>query len=529
VICLLPPPTAPANVVQKGCISMKWLAKIACAALLAMLAALPARAEWLRAESPRFVVYSEDNADRLRERVAELEDFDALLRLLTGTPAAEAPSKLTVYLVRGYGQLRRIRPSLTSQVGGFYTAGLEGALAVSDTLDANRTPNATEILFHEYAHHFMQQYFPGVYPPWYTEGFAEYLMTVRFARGTIELGRSNAGRASFIGDHIRPLTLDRVLWGAPRDLMHGEVLQFYAQSWLFVHYMLRDRDRARLLNRYLVATSAGQDPREAFAEIFAVRPEQLQQQMLAYYRNGITFSRLPRPSASAPVPIAVDRMPAGSGDLVLLDAALRIGDGGEALLQRARREAGARSDPFARRVLARAEAVYGEGAAAERLLTALLADAPDDSELLYLMGMRHLMAARTDQPRRAEHHRTAAEWFARAIAAAPNHYPSLYRRAESLSTAPGFPSEEALDLLLRAHRIAPQSAPVRLSAAGMLIARGRHAEAEAMLLPLASQPHLPSYAQAAQELLVKARARTGPAPAVFPPAPQENGPAKPSG
>ena len=31
------------------------------------------------------------------------------------------------------------------------------------------------VLHHEYAHHFMLQYFPATYPGWYTEGFAELM------------------------------------------------------------------------------------------------------------------------------------------------------------------------------------------------------------------------------------------------------------------------------------------------------------------------------------------------------------------
>ena len=50
--------------------------------VLGALAAAPARAEWRRAESPNFIVYSEVSEARLRERVTLLENFDRLLRLM---------------------------------------------------------------------------------------------------------------------------------------------------------------------------------------------------------------------------------------------------------------------------------------------------------------------------------------------------------------------------------------------------------------------------------------------------------------
>ena len=38
------------------------------------------------------------------------------------------------------------------------------------------------MLFHEYAHHFMFQYFPAGYPSWYVEAFAETLATIDLHR-----------------------------------------------------------------------------------------------------------------------------------------------------------------------------------------------------------------------------------------------------------------------------------------------------------------------------------------------------------
>jgi hypothetical protein len=64
---------------------MKFLVKLAAALAWLAVASAPAEAAWLRAESPHFVVYGEGDEAALRARTATLEDFDALLRLLTGT------------------------------------------------------------------------------------------------------------------------------------------------------------------------------------------------------------------------------------------------------------------------------------------------------------------------------------------------------------------------------------------------------------------------------------------------------------
>src|SRR5690606_17382921 len=45
------------------------------------------------------------------------------------------------------------------------------------------------VLKHEYAHHFMMQYFPGAYPGWYVEGYAETVATIRFLdNGSFHIG-----------------------------------------------------------------------------------------------------------------------------------------------------------------------------------------------------------------------------------------------------------------------------------------------------------------------------------------------------
>ena len=75
-----------------------------------------------------------------------------------------------------------------------------------------------------------------------------------------------------------------------------------------------------------------------------------------------------------------------------------------------------------------------------------------------------------------------------------------------------FTSENTLNILLLANELAPQVAEVRMKAASVLLAQKKFAEAESMVLPLASDPHNARLAAAAQRLLAAARAK-GAAPA----------------
>src|SRR5262249_27179427 len=145
-----------------------------CAALLA-LGAGPARAEgaWLRAETPHFVIYSGTTQERLRDAAAKLESFDAVLRQIVRPIDSPAKGKLEIYLFRDFKTMQIVWPRAGAGVGGFYTTSPDfiGAFALY-RFDLGVA--AHEILFHEYAHHFMLQHFAGGYPPWFVEGFAEY-------------------------------------------------------------------------------------------------------------------------------------------------------------------------------------------------------------------------------------------------------------------------------------------------------------------------------------------------------------------
>jgi hypothetical protein len=53
----------------------------------------PAHADWIKAESERFIVYSDGGEGKLREFVQELESCDRFLRLRMGLEVDEAPPK----------------------------------------------------------------------------------------------------------------------------------------------------------------------------------------------------------------------------------------------------------------------------------------------------------------------------------------------------------------------------------------------------------------------------------------------------
>lgn len=470
-------------------------------AVLGLLLPAVAQAEWRRAESANFVVYGNVAESQLRERVVLLEDFDRLLRMLASGDEGRSP-KLHIYMISGIGDLRMIRP-VPDGIAGYYIATDDGIAAF---VDGRAEGRGNETLLHEYTHHFMRQHMHAAYPLWYVEGFAEYFSTVRFASRHIDIGDYSRGRAYQILSG-QWLPMERVLAGGTAGLSREAMSAYYAQSWLLVHYFHSNPQRQQALARLLRASRRGGDARSALQAATGLTPEQLTEELRRYIRPGtITYRRAPR-GGGAPTAVTVTAMPPATGDLILYEAALRVGiveENRQPYLQRIR-AAAARypDDPFAMRVLAHAELLHGDENAADRLLDRLLAPSPNDADLLYLKGMRYLVAAQSDSPPEGAA-ASARTWFARARAADPNHYQALARYVESLRGGAEFDSDEARDLLVEASRLAPQVASIALNTANVLINRGDYDQAIRLLTPLAVNPHDQGLADIARRLIALA-------------------------
>lgn len=488
-----------------------WAAAVAAAASL--LTAAPAWAEWRKAESPNFILYSQSSEAKAREQAALLEDYHQFLRLLTGVTEPPAPNKLRVYLVRGRGQLRLVR-NVPEGVAGFYTANGDGIAAFVDDRGGG-WGGSEEILFHEIAHHFMLQYRPSAYPAWFIEGFAEYVMTAEFKDRFIEYGQPSANRAGWLRN-ARWLPFEKILFeGVPKNPQDRAL--FYAQSWLLSHYMMRDDARREKFRAYLTAIANGIAPRQAFTEQFG-ELRAFERSVQTYAARQMTYTRITRASAATPPAVKLETLPQSAETLLLADANMHVGVGPAyvpALLERVRSEARKYpDDPYARRILAKAETLYGDAGAGERMVDMLLAAAPNDGELLYLKGMHFLRAGRSAAgDAKPQLFKQARSWFVRAHKADKFHVPTLARYGESLTTDPKFDSDNTLEVLLLARELAPQVSELSMNAANLLLLRGRFKEAENILLPLASHPHNPGLAAAAQALLERARARQKPGPA----------------
>jgi len=495
----------------------RWavLLAAACAVMVfALFGAAPAEARWLRAESPKFIVYSDGDDMRLREQVQQLEMFDAVLRAAHQLdPRGVPPRKLTIYLVKDHASLARMWPGEPEHIAGLYNAssGDISAIAIRDSKEtthraANQDTWEESTLFHEYTHHFMLQNFPFGFPTWLIEGYAEYYGATTVDGGHIETGKFSNGRVYEL-DGLPWLPMQDVLGKRLDEIPQKQWGMFYAQSWLLTHYLKSDPARSRQLVAYMIDVGKGGDPVAAMQKATGMDMLALTQALHGYLKGRLSFTVFDSKGMAAPQ-ISITTMPA-SADAILLEAEhVRHGvDRGErdSVLKIVREKAAAfPDDRLAQITLAHAEMKLGDRATAEAILDRLIAKDPNDVEALELAGQSRLDHGDTenDYAKTRADYQAAQTFIARAFKLDPNRYQTLatYARSRRLLDQ-DYPSDNTLEALLAALDYAPQVAQIRFEAADGMMRRKRWAEARAIITPLANDPHDPGGSRAARALL----------------------------
>lgn len=481
---------------------MPGFGRILAAVAAVFLLAAPgvAQAKWLKAESPRFIIYSQSSERTLREYADKLETFDSVLRYkhgmnFTGVP----PRKLEIYLVADNAALREVEPGLRETVAGFYSPGMGDVFAM-----AIRDRRSDHVVLHEYAHHFMLQYFPYGYPAWLVEGYAEYAMNSEIDGNRVEIGRPNSQRAYALLE-AEWLPLSDVLGKTTAGMTPEDTDSFYAQSWAITHFLMTEPGRHRQYQAYIKAVGAGADPVKSMQDAVGMDLVTLERTLRAYVGRRVSFEILDR-KGFPPPPITVTALPDSADTLLLAYQRMKAGmtdEDGEAFLKSTIRPRTAKfpGDRLADLTLAYGEIWFGDAAAGEAILQRMLAADAKDADALRLLGISRINRAEEDSDNARALLAEAGRFLARSHAARPGDYRTLFYYAFTRQIERDYPSENTLNTLSSAYDLAPQVPTVRLQFAQALVAKEEWAEARVVLTPLANSPHGGDGAVAARRLL----------------------------
>lgn len=475
-------------------------------AALTLFAAAPARADWKRAESANFIVYSQSGDTMLRRYVRTLELYDYILRYRLNVPLdTPVARKLPIYLVGGRRGLLEVRPDAQANAAGVYFPVSEGMFAVAFA------DQEMDYLLHEYFHHFSFQNASAAHMPgWLIEGLAEYFMTAEVDGDEIRIGDYNRDRAAWLLNSSW-LPLDVLLSTQQGELTRiGHRNTYYPVAWLLTHWFMSDEARLTQLSAYVVAVNGGADPVAAMQQATGLSLEELRTELRRYVRSPLRivvykFNTRPEPE------ITITRLPDSADDLLLLGQRLKVGVRTEQLRVETanlvrRRAARHPDDPFALLQLGHAELHFGDAEAAEPVLTRLLEMQPDNVEALQLMASRYIDLAEKRPDDRVAMMNRAQGYLGRAYQADPEQYYTLYLIARTREGAATYPNENDLLTWGLAFDRAPQLPGIRMGYGSALMSAGQFDEAVALLTPLANTPHGGAAAGWARVLLERAKA-----------------------
>lgn len=456
---------------------------------------------WLKAETPRFTVYSMGSEKTLKTYAERIELMDAAIWEVYGLQRPPPPPrKLPIYLVDKPPSLRQVAPFLSDGVVGFYATGEDAVFAMALADDGN-----DYILLHEYAHHLMLQNFPYGYPAWLVEGYAEYFMGTTVEDSSIKVGFAPMGRSYELNSQLW-FPWETILTKRVSDIPPGRASLFYAQSWLLTHYMISDAERAKQLQAYLTAISQGQPSVAAMEAATGMKAEAWDRRLRTYGGGQMPYVQFKKSQFEKVMP-QITQLSAGESDLLLDDLHVRseVAEAKKAPLLASIREKAARhpDDAFAQLAVARAEIRIGDAEVGGARLKTYLAAHPRDVEALALEADRLMNLGDKIPGRQAELYTQAGNILVTAFKLNPSRYQTLAAFARSRRGEPNYPSDNTLTALLTALKLAPQVGENRLAAAEGLIRRSRQREATLILTPLANSPHDSPLSKKARELMAE--------------------------
>jgi tetratricopeptide (TPR) repeat protein len=476
-----------------------------CLFLLLWATATPARAEWRRAVSEHFIIYSEANPRELGEFAQTLEWFDGVLRRLSPVPPQATTRRLTIFLPREQSTVADVLGA--TYVAGFYHPSAEGSIAVAPRRMGGRL-GADQVLFHEYTHHFMLQNYAAAFPAWFVEGYAELFSNIRFLDdGSIRIGDWADHRARELS--LPPVPLRTLLLDDARNIRREHSWTFYSQSWLLTHFLMMSESRGGQLSRYLAALSEGRSRAEAaqaaFGDLDAMERE------LTRYRRTRAIPTVTIRFSEAPAigPVEIEALGPGEESLVWQQMhylhGVEPGDA-QGFARRVRERAAAGpNEPAVLQLLADAEYLVDDLDAATRAVDALLAVRPEAPRALLRKGLIEIRRLELAGNRDSEPWLAARRWIRRANRADPDDafILSEYHRAFERQGIPA--PADALRGLERAFELVPQDSALRMRFATLLVGRRQYSRAATVLAPVVFSAHQDKMRDAAATLLESIR------------------------
>lgn len=213
------------------------------------LAAEPRIGRMVAYELPEYTIYTTRSSSQASNFANELAKFHATLEVVLGKRAVKSHMPTHLLILGRSAWEKYLQPR--QFVAGWFQPGRFSNHIVMNG-DAEGT-DGLHLMFHEYTHYYLSSQFAGEYPPFFNEGLAELMAYIRFDKGmAVILIPQHQVFATREGDWIPFDRLIRVDQTSPEYISHKLADNFYAQSWLTLHYgLIENREFGKQMMEYL--------------------------------------------------------------------------------------------------------------------------------------------------------------------------------------------------------------------------------------------------------------------------------------
>jgi len=444
-----------------------------------------AQAAWSVATSPHFIIYAKQDAASLRAYAEKLERFDGAMRIINPPPKDHAPvAPVTIFVLPQPDDLHDLVG--TRYIAGLYHGGISGSFAYTIGASAKAkkeyVAESQTVLLHEYAHHFMLGNFPASYPPWFTEGYAEFMSAARFEEnGDVSLGVPENNRGSELTD-LGSVPLRNMIAGT-----YYVTAELEAKGWALVHYLTFEPSRKGQLQSFLAAINRDEAPASAARRIFGDL-NALDRELSAYLKRPRLSYTSVHAAEIAPVTITIRSLSSAEEALMPVRIKTAYGvdrPGARILAGDARRVlADHPDDREALCLLARAEMWAERPDNLEKVADTILAQDPASPCGTLSKAQALMQRAKSEKlPATDKTWRDIRMWLSRANRAAPEDPWPMGLYYYSFRNAHAKPTDNAIDALLGALDRAPQDDGLRYFATIEMLRRGRTSEARTIFGP----------------------------------------------
>src|SRR5579862_4225884 len=255
--------------------------------------------KWIRLSSAHFSILTDAKEKKAREISLRLEQMRDIFSQLFLKPKLILPEPLDVIAVQSdeeYIRLAPMRQGRPTSAPGFFLRGDDRNYIVLDL--------AAEDSWRAIAHDFAQLLLNFNYPPtqeWFDEGFAQYFSSLRLSDSQAQVGGDptlsfpwsqtlpghapgETTPASSFTELLRGAWLSLPQLFAMRPGPAGYPPMFYAESWIVMHYLIR-QNKLSDAGAYFGLVQIRKVPVEqAIQQAFGMSATQLEQAVKDYFQ-----------------------------------------------------------------------------------------------------------------------------------------------------------------------------------------------------------------------------------------------------